>query len=231
MAAALLTQSQAAFSPVAPGNFQAGNGDILIGFSSASQNKDYVIDIGTSFGSFTTLNVGTDLSTVFGGSWSSLSDLKWGVFGINYDVNTGACLSAVASVAAGTSPLAKKNSIALNNADTPLSTIISQLNMDTALIYGSSQLVGSNGDAKGVNMWLGVADSATPFSLYNQSLTAGTGTVLDIYSADSTTSSKIGGLTVDSSGNISSVPEPSTYALLGFGALLLVIAYRRKANA
>ena len=55
--------------------------------------------------------------------------------------------------------------------------------------------------------------------------------MLDIYSADSTTSSKIGGLTVDSSGNISSVPEPSTYALLGFGALLLVIAYRRKANS
>jgi hypothetical protein len=233
IAGSLMVQASQAqsFTPVAPGNFQAGNGDILFGFSSLSLNKDYVIDIGTGFGSFTTLNVGSDLDTAFGISWNSVSDLQWGVFGINYNVNTGAPVSAVASVASGSPAIARKNATALNNADTPLSTIISQLNIDMALTSGSLQIVGSNGDTKGVNMWLGVADSVTPFSLYNQNITAGVGTTLDIYSASATTSSYLVSLTVDSQGNISAVPEPATYALFGFGALLMVIAYRRKANA
>jgi hypothetical protein len=235
IAGSLMVQASQAqsFTPVSPGSFQAGNGDILIGFSSAALNKSYVIDIGTSFGDFTSLNVGVDLSSAsaFGTSWNTISDLKWGVFGINYNLDTGAPVSAVASVASGAAALATKNATALNNADTPLSTIISQLNGDTALTYGAVQLNGDNGDVKGVNMWLGIADSATPFSLYNQSLTAGTGTTLDIYSASATTSTKVGQLAVDSSGNISAVPEPSTYALMGLGALLLVIAYRRKSNS
>lgn len=38
-------------------------------------------------------------------------------------------------------------------------------------------------------------------------------------------------LTVESNGQVMVIPEPSTYALLGFGLLLMVVAYRRKVSA
>jgi hypothetical protein len=37
--------------------------------------------------------------------------------------------------------------------------------------------------------------------------------------------------TVNGSGNLSAVPEPSTYALFGLGALLFFSTYRRRTNA
>jgi hypothetical protein len=38
-------------------------------------------------------------------------------------------------------------------------------------------------------------------------------------------------LTVESNGQVMVIPEPSTYALFGFGLLLMVVAYRRKVSA
>jgi hypothetical protein len=38
-------------------------------------------------------------------------------------------------------------------------------------------------------------------------------------------------LTVESNGQVMVIPEPSTYALFGFGLLLMVVAYRRKISA
>lgn len=40
-----------------------------------------------------------------------------------------------------------------------------------------------------------------------------------------------GMLTIESNGQVLVVPEPSTYALLGMGLLLMVVAYRRKVSA
>lgn len=44
-------------------------------------------------------------------------------------------------------------------------------------------------------------------------------------------SSFVNQLTVESNGQVMVIPEPSTYALFGFGLLLLVVAYRRKVSA
>jgi hypothetical protein len=223
-----------------PGTYQAANNEIFLGFSSASLSKDYVVDLGdystmflSSFTGGQTLNINTDLTTVFGASYATLSDLKWSVYGLNYNLDTGAVVSAVGSVIAGAPALATKSVTALNNADTALTSVISQLVTDTSLVYGMQQLNGDNGDAKGVNMWLGVADSASPFSTYNQTIAAATGTNLDIYNSTASTASKIYTLNFNSGivSSVAAVPEPSTYALFGFGALLLVIAYRRKMTA
>jgi hypothetical protein len=40
-----------------------------------------------------------------------------------------------------------------------------------------------------------------------------------------------GMLTIESNGQVMVIPEPSTYALFGFGLLLMVVAYRRKVSA
>jgi hypothetical protein len=44
-------------------------------------------------------------------------------------------------------------------------------------------------------------------------------------------SSFLNQLTVESNGKVLVIPEPSTYALFGFGLLLMVVAYRRKVSA
>jgi hypothetical protein len=53
--------------------------------------------------------------------------------------------------------------------------------------------------------------------------------VLNTYTKGALNDHSNGDVTIDSTGQISvnTVPEPSTYALIGFGALLLVVAYRR----
>ena len=38
-------------------------------------------------------------------------------------------------------------------------------------------------------------------------------------------------INLDASGNITAVPEPSTYALVGIGALAMLVIYRRRSNA
>jgi hypothetical protein len=236
--AALLGQGQAqSFNPVANGSFSAG--DILIGFSSDSANKNYVLDIGTDISVFTAINVGADLTTVFGNNWASaVPDLKWGVFGINYN-QYGDPSTTIASVATGGTPPVKLNSGLLITGDSAYNTVINQLNNDGVygggLTYGTKQVNGVNLASKSVgNMWLGTADSATPFSIFNVAITASAedpAINLDVYTTTALTSVKSTTLSLASDGTVSAVPEPSTYALIGLGALVFFVAYRRKANA
>jgi hypothetical protein len=238
----LVSAGQAASTPVvAPGNYQAANNEIFLGFTSQSLNKDYVVDLGdyssmflSSFTGGKTLNINTDLTTVFGASYSTLvTDLKWSLYGLNYNLGTGAVLSAVGSVVAGAPALSTKSTTALNNADTALSTVISQVATDTSLVNGMQQTVGVNGAAKGVNMWLGVADSSSPFNTYNQNLAGLISSNLDIYSATPSAATKLMTLNFNTGvvSAVAAVPEPTTYALIGIGAVALLFAYRRKISA
>jgi hypothetical protein len=90
-----------------------------------------------------------------------------------------------------------------------------------------SSLMGFNGNVGGqIGAPLSSFDSQDP-------------TVLSLYgfTGDAVNDGQnvLGTVSIDNGGNIavvsSTVPEPTTYALLGMGALLLVIAYRRKSNA
>ena len=94
------------------------------------------------------------------------------------------------------------------------------------------------GTDTGTSTWSGNNPSSTPFGVYNSSIQNIITGNLDLYSVPNSGSatpifSAANGnnLYVNSSGFIGVVPEPSTYALMALGALVLVIAYRRKIRA
>jgi hypothetical protein len=243
----------AAMGPGTPtfGNYGYGYpGDVFLGFSSASANKDYVIDLGSldqvqnfRVGSFVNLNA--DLSAVFGVSWYGQSDLVWSAFGV-IDDGMGNPTDILTSVVKGGAAPGSLNLVIQSLASTPFTTIVNALSNDAAygqgLAYGVWQQNGVNGDSKsGGTMWLGVADASTPFGVYNVPITAsayfsggGTDTnksnleLYDVKADGVTVTRNATFLSLDAQGNLTAVPEPSTWMLLGVGALLMVVAYRRR---
>ncbi len=91
---------------------------------------------------------------------------------------------------------------------------------------------------QGTATWTGnhpTASGTAAFGTYNASLEAAVSLnqTLDVYKLAPSPVAAIfsalnnNALGINSSGLVQVVPEPSTYALAGLGALLLVIAYRR----
>ena len=220
------------------------SGDVIIGFESVSLNKNLLIDIGqgSSVASFSSINAGADLVSTFGSGWYALSDLNWGAFGVPTAKNQlwatvaagNAALNAK-SVGALAAPLNKYNTMGANyNNDL---TYPNQNGAGAGLTVGVYMNVGQGTDSS-VATWTGNNPSTTPFGAYSVSIENIVTGNLDLYQVPNSGSataifSQAGGnaLTVDSSGVISVVPEPSTYALCGVGALLLLVAYRRKISA
>jgi hypothetical protein len=93
-------------------------------------------------------------------------------------------------------------------------------------ILGSGVVTGP-----GSGTWAANIAKAADFDVYNNTLEAGVATDLDFYSTTATSATKLTQYTISSSGVVSVVPEPSTYFLFGLGALLMIVIYRRKANA
>ena len=217
----------------------ASTGDVILAFEDVAANKNLLVDLGagSGIGSFTSINVGTDLATVFGSTWASDSNLKWGLFGIN------TAKSAVwASTASGNNAFPLKSVGALATTLAHYNAMISNFNTDIVngqgLTVGVQMNVGTSPDT-GYNTWSGnnpTATAGTAFSVYNQSLETAVvgGGTLDFYQTSGSASTAIfkaangNALQLSGSGQVSVVPEPSTYALMGLGALLLVVAYRRK---
>ena len=91
----------------------------------------------------------------------------------------------------------------------------------------------------GANLYANNSFGSTAFNTIGGSAETAVayGLAAGFYADDNTagvpTSKDLGTLNIASDGSVSftAVPEPSTYALMGFGALLLIIAYRRKSNA
>jgi hypothetical protein len=98
---------------------------------------------------------------------------------------------------------------------------------------GSSTGVLGDGVVTGTgnNTWFKNINDAADFGIYNATLEAGVATDLDFYSTTATSATKLTQYNINSSGVVSVVPEPSTYFLFGLGALLMIVLYRRKANA
>jgi hypothetical protein len=83
----------------------------------------------------------------------------------------------------------------------------------------------------GSGTWNANLATAADFGVYNSTLEADVATGLSFWGVTGSTQTQYNPYTLSSSGVVSAVPEPSTYAFFGLGALVLILAYRRKANA
>ena len=204
-------------------------GDLVLGFESSlgqGVTQNLLIDLGqeANFNSIN-LNANADLNTIFGTNWYSSGFVSYGIFSI--DAN-----NTVYATSVGTG-FPRKSSGALATAISDFSTLSSQYtvnyNNSNALTVGVSELATSGGALQS-GTWSYYSPSTTPFATYNKSLESIVGTAMTLYMmpvGNSGVGTAVGQINVASDGTISAVPEPSTYALFGLGALVLVIAYRR----
>ena len=139
-----------------------------------------------------------------------------------------------ASVASGNTAPVLKASGALATTLSHYGTLGAGYNNDIAsqgLSIGVYQNVNTAPDT-GFATWSGNTPSTSPFVTYNVSFENVAGSALDIYGTTGSSSTQLGTVVLSTTdGTISAVPEPSTYVLFGLGALVLVIAVRRRSNA
>jgi hypothetical protein len=223
----------------APVAWNTSGGDVFLAFESTSLSKDYLVDLGQgsilataiSSGSFSPVDLSADLSTVFGSDWAtnSTSNVQYGLFGLPSSKTI-----VYASVASGNAALVKKAAVALSTTSSDYKTLGSAYNTDIGsgqgLTVGVEQLVGTSPDTGLTSTWIGNTTTAPYFGVYNASLVNGVAGNLDVYGTTGSASTLEGTLTLSSAGLLSvvAVPEPSTYALCGLGALFLVIVARRR---
>jgi hypothetical protein len=237
-----------AASQAATYNIGVDTNSIYLGFYSLSSvsTKSMMINLGDRANILSQYNLDLSsasslISQTYGTNWYSSADVYWGVIGFKEGSNVWMGKPDVA-------PLLKSSAVgATDLSSTKISSIRSA--------YGSLMTSSTNGTAvydtviSGANThqisvvensattFSGQAGKASPWgamtvSVVSPLLTGG----IDIQEwtkGGSTTylnQSTIGKVTVKD-GVISVVPEPSTYALTGFGALLLILAYRRKTAA
>jgi hypothetical protein len=234
LAGAVMTSGTRAATVVPSGS--AAIGDIILGFQDTAQNIDYLVDLGPLNNLQTLLstgvNLGSDLTTAFGASWASDANLYFGLFGINSGKS-----SVWASTLSGNSAFPVRVSGALSTTLQHYNTMVGAFNTIGTRLSTGVQLNGASGLS--FQSWTGNSPTAvgtTAFAVYNQSLEAGVAAnqTLDFYqtgnsggSSQAIYNAANGVISLSSSGVLSAVPEPSTYALAGLGALLVIIAYRR----
>jgi hypothetical protein len=231
MAAAVTFNNASAQTPV---SWVAG--DIILGFNAdtgstgAGTNVVFNLGLASNLGAVSA-NLGGDLSNVYGTNWYSRTDLTWGVFGADDNKNIWA---SVASGGTAWKSLGNGNATPkanLYNAGSEYNAKIAVNSFDTNTPVGVFEPISDTYSWNSENPSGNAFGFSVSSILNNGNIVAVPATNLDIYSMN-TTRNSVGTLaatlTLSSTGTVSAVPEPSTYALFGFGALLLVVAARRK---
>lgn len=244
LSVALALAGVAAFTTAQATPISWSYGDVFLGFENAAGTKDYLYDFGSGSalasavqnGTFTPVNLNADLTNAFGSDWytNTTTGLEFGAFGM-----TGNKSIVYASVASGNPALPFNSASALSTTLTHYATMAASgsggytydLNNGQALTLGVYQL--PTGIDGGVTSWTGNTPTTTPFLAYNVSIENGVAGNLDFYGTTGSASTLYGTFKLSSAGvlSVAAVPEPSTYALCGVGAVLLLIAYRRRRSA
>jgi hypothetical protein len=228
----------------APISYTAGN--IFIGFrankDTTGADKSYLLNLG-NYGNFPILkagdtpvelfDVGSQLVTVYGANWYASNTVTWGIFGID---SSKLPIYSSTSDDRGNTPITRNVGQAAG-AWTAYTGMGGSTGYNGAIANGAS--TGSttgvlgNGVVTGIgnNTWWKNIDAAADFGVYNSTIEAGVNTDLEFYSTSASAATRLTQFNISGSGVISVVPEPSTYALLGLGALVVIVAYRRKAKA
>ncbi len=241
-AIALLAAASLATGAFAAPDLTYNAGDVLLGFRATDPDvtKAYIVNLGhyTNVANYTPswegINLSSDLTTVFGTNWSSTT--TWGMVAIAQDKKSWAS-SVLAGEAATITP---RTTSFLGTPAANLGAIGSQ--------FGSLTFDAGSAATPGLlteGVWGESADISWVSYVFNNNFANGSfesesSSNLDFYIAYGSTYGSAGNVlrstTVKANtftlnnGTIQSVPEPSTYALFGIGALLLIVAYRR-ANA
>lgn len=221
--------------------------NIYLGFYSADavSTKSLLINLGTRQNVISGFNLdfssaSSIIAQTYGSSWFSSSDVYWSVIGYSANANVWAGKADAAgdlqSTALGATTLSgsKYSSIvtAINNLMTE--SVNGTATYDTITSGGNTYQASVVDNS--ASSFSGYAGKASPWGTFTQSVITPLGVGgLDIQEWTKSGSSYINqstiGVITQSGGVISVVPEPSTYAMMGVGALLLIVAYRRKTAA
>jgi len=232
-------------------------GDLILGFEEPGTGGSanvYEVDLGSisQFSTAQTFDLSTsDLSSDFGSGWASSSLLQFGVIG---DTETSGGLTLGSSALANKTIFTSWNTFATaptekSNQNTAASYVQSLYNDVSNTGHTSSTLEAVNTtttDSSGFayfnktdhNFAFGTGYATSDLD-YNSdgSTSAPTSAVLDLYEVAQTSSGTapgtlLGTFSLAGNGNLTyspeAVPEPSSYALVGFGALVLVWNLRRR---
>jgi hypothetical protein len=256
--AALALASAALLGSLANAANPEATGDLILGFQTASPNSGFTIDLETNLGLYsnftgladgTTVNLTdglttagqtgafdiTDLNTTY--SSPSGATLKFSVSGTT-DVNSEIFISNGAGATPSqhpTQPEAAQINSMLNTFGSGTAGAGTDALVSTATAGSYQKIAGTAGtysiEASSTQSTYATG-SAVVFDLYDQPITSSGNPVSEVgyftlYGATDTASGKAGQLTFTST-EVQAVPEPSTYALFGLGALVMVIAVRRR---
>jgi len=218
------------------------DGDALLVFRASGgtgASKNIQIDLGNfSSKSFSSINL--DLSSAssilgltYGSGWYSRNDISWGFIGAN-SADFSATLGIKSGYSAPAISLGDLNTVQMGVDNIRLAGAMGNAGQGTVNGYAYSIYDTSNSGS------FTAADDGGFGTVFSGTITAGINqySTLDLYQygtdldAFVSLSPVMTGSASIASGVISvqAVPEPSTYALFGFGALILIVAYRR-ANA
>jgi hypothetical protein len=227
--ASLISGAQAADT-----NYNAN--DVLVGFRSTDSEikKAYIVNLGqfTNVANYTSswggINLETDLLTVFGNNWSSTT--QWGMVSIS-----GGKKYTAASTKSGNEPTVAPEVeagvagylVALNTLGGGFNNLVytpgdsATAGLLTEGVWGTDSDISWYDDVNSGAYGVGPFEASTTedislFVAYGPTAAVGL----------RNTTQGVNSFNV-SDGTLKVVPEPSTYALFGLAALILIVAYRR----
>jgi hypothetical protein len=229
-------------------NISSKDNNLYLGFFSGEDvaTKSVLINLGTSADVFNGFNLdlsatNSALSTTYGTNWFNNSEVYWGLIG--YDGVSANISSLYVARPTGQDPLVNGgDSTTLTSGDrnTLRSTVASLINSHTSGDASYASVVGSTGNTHGISIvpngsgafdaQVGAAYDVFQGTLYGL---IGDGLSIQQFTRNGTSYPTAFegtfGVITQTGGVITVVPEPSTYVLLGLGALLLAMVYRRRA--